>query len=113
MTGRARSGVGIVALAALPLAALAVFFVLPLAGMVGRGFVTDGHLDVAGVLEVLARPRVHRVLWFTLWSAGLATLATVALGLPLTFALYRLALPGRRLLRTMVVMPFVLPARKK
>jgi thiamine transport system permease protein len=109
MTGRERSGAGIAALAALPLAALAVFFVLPLAGMVGRGFVTDGHLDVAGVLEVLARPRVHRVLWFTLWSAAAATVCTVLLGLPVAYALYRLRFPGRGLLRAFVLMPFVMP----
>ena len=109
MTGRARSGAGIAALAALPLAALAVFFVLPLAGMVGRGFVTDGHLDVAGVLEVLARPRVHRVLWFTLWSAAAATVCTVLLGLPVAYALHRLRFPGRGLLRAFVLMPFVMP----
>jgi thiamine transport system permease protein len=109
MTGRARSGAGIAALAALPLAALAVFFVLPLAGMVGRGFVTDGHLDVAGVLEVLARPRVHRVLWFTLWSAATATVCTVLLGLPVAYVLHRLHFPGRGLLRAFVLMPFVMP----
>ncbi len=109
MTGRARSGAGIAALAALPLAALAVFFVLPLAGMVGRGFVTDGHLDVAGVLDVLARPRVHRVLWFTLWSAAAATVFTVLLGLPVAYALHRLRFPGRGLLRAFVLMPFVMP----
>ena len=109
MTGRARAGAGIAALAALPLAALAVFFVLPLAGMVARGFVTDGHLDVAGVLEVLARPRVHRVLWFTLWSAAVATVCTVLLGLPVAYALHRLHFPGRGLLRAFVLMPFVMP----
>ena len=38
--------------------------------MLGRGFCPDGTLDLAGVAEVLARPRVHRVLWFTLWSAA-------------------------------------------
>jgi thiamine transport system permease protein len=99
----------VVLLAALPVGVLAVFFVLPVSGMVGLGFFADGRFAPGAVLEVLTRPRVHRVLWFTLWSAGLATVGTVALGLPLTFALYRLALPGRRLLRTFVVMPFVLP----
>jgi thiamine transport system permease protein len=106
---RVRSGAGIVALAALPLVALAVFVVLPLAGMVGRGFVPDGRLDVAGVFEVLGRPRVHRVLWFTLWSSGLATVFTVLAGLPVAFVLYRLRFPGRGLLRAFVLMPFVMP----
>jgi thiamine transport system permease protein len=109
MTSRVRSGVGVAALAALPLAALTLFFVLPVAGMVALGFAPDGRLDVAGVLEVLARPRVHRVLWFTLWSSTLATLATVLLGLPVSFVLYRLRFRGRGLLRAFVLMPFVMP----
>lgn len=97
------------ALAALPLVALGLFVVLPVAGMVGRGFAPDGHLDVVGVLEVLGRPRVHRVLWFTVWSAGLATVGTVLAGLPVAFVLYRLRFRGRGLLRAFVLMPFVMP----
>ncbi len=83
--------------------------VLPVAGMIGRGFAPDGELDVAGVLEVLGRPRVHRVLWFTVWSAGLATVGTVLAGLPVAFVLYRLRFRGRGLLRAFVLMPFVMP----
>ena len=109
MTTRLRAAGGIVALAAIPLAALAVFFVLPVAGMVARGLWVDGTFDPLGALEVLTRSRVHGVLWFTLWSAGAATLVTLLLGLPATFVLYRLRLPGRRFLRALVVMPFVMP----
>jgi thiamine transport system permease protein len=100
---------GVVVLAAVPLAALLVFFVLPVGGMLVRGLWPEGRFDPGAVLEVLTRSRTHEVLWFTVWSAALATAATVLLGLPLTFALYRLAIPGRRALRAFVVMPFVLP----
>jgi thiamine transport system permease protein len=109
MTGRWRARAGIAALAAVPLGALAVFFVLPVGGMIALGLFPDGELDLLGALEVLTRSRTHEVLWFTVWSAGVATVVTVLLGLPLTFALYRLRLPGRRFLRAFVVMPFVLP----
>jgi thiamine transport system permease protein len=109
MHGARRSALGIVALATVPAVALAVFFVLPVAGMVAQGLWPDGELDLMGALEVLGRSRTHRVLWFTLWSAAAATLVTLLLGLPLAFALYRLRLPGHRLLRAFVMMPFVLP----
>jgi thiamine transport system permease protein len=104
-----RSALGLAALAALPLVALTVFFVLPVLGMVGRGFAPEGTLDVSGVVEVLGRPRVHRVLWFTVWSAGLATACTVLVGLPVSFVLYRLRFPGRGVLRAFVLTPFVMP----
>ncbi len=109
MTRRVRAGAGVLALAALPLLVLVVFFALPVAGMVGRGFFVDGSLDVAGVVEILGRGRVHRVLWFTLWSSALATAVTLLLGLPMAYVLHRLSFPGRRLLRACVLVPFVLP----
>jgi thiamine transport system permease protein len=92
-----------------PVLVLAVFFVLPVSGMVGRGFVVDGRFDPGGVVEVLGRSRTHRVLWFTVWSAGLGTLASVLLGLPAAYVLHRLAFPLRNLVRALLLVPFVLP----
>ena len=94
---------------ALPLLALALFFVYPVSGMVARGFAPDGGFEPGAVLEVLTRPRVHRVLWFTLWSAAAGTLLSLVLGLPTAYVLHRLRFPGRDLLRAVVVVPFVLP----
>ena len=96
-------------LAALPLAVLGVFFVLPVGGMVARGLWPDGSFDARGLVEVLGRPRVHRVLWFTLWSASVGTLLSVAVGLPAAYVLHRLDLPGRRVVRAALLVPFVLP----
>ena len=100
---------GTVALAAVPLAALTVFFLYPVAGMLARGFWPEGYFDPGAVLEVLGRPRVGRVLWFTIWSAGGATLISVVAGVPVAFALHRLRFPGRDVVRALVVVPFVLP----
>lgn len=98
------------AAALVPLAVLGVFFVLPVAGMVARGFWPAGSFDPGGVLAVLGRPRTLRVLAFTAWSAGAATVLALLLGLPAAFALYRLRWPGRDLLRAVVMVPFVLPS---
>ncbi|MCW2794283.1 MAG: binding-protein-dependent transport system inner rane component, partial [Nocardioides sp.] len=97
------------ALALVPVAVLGVFFVLPVSGMLARGFWPDGTFDPGGVLEVLARPRVHRVIWFTLWSASVGTLVSVLLGLPAAHALHRLRFPGRTVVRAALLVPFVLP----
>lgn len=105
----ARRLVGLAGLAALPTAVLGVFFVLPVTGMVSRGFVTDGALDLGGVLEVLGRPRTLRVLWFTVWSSAVATTVAVLLGLPAAYATHRLRWPGRRVVRACLLVPFVLP----
>lgn len=107
--GRRRRWVGTAALAVAPVAFIGVFFLLPLSGMLGLGFVSDGRLDLSAVGETLSRARVHRVLWFTVWASVSATVITVVLGLPVAYALHRLRFPGRQALRSLVVMPFVMP----
>jgi thiamine transport system permease protein len=97
------------ALAALPLAVLGVFFVLPVGGMVSEGFRVGGRWDAGAVLAVLGRPREHRVIWFTVWSSLLGTVVSVLLGVPAAHLLHRREFPGRRLLRALLLVPFVLP----
>ena len=99
----------LLALALGPVLVLGVLFVLPVTGMVAQGFWVDGRFAPGEVLDVLARPRVHRIAWFTVWSSGVATLVAVLLGLPVAHALHRLRLPGRSILRAAVLVPFVLP----
>ncbi len=95
--------------AAVPLAFLAVFFAWPVLSIIGRGLLPEGALDVAGAIEVLQRPRTLRIIGFTLGQAGLATLVTLVIGMPVAFVLSRLRFPGRRVLRALVLVPFVLP----
>ena len=97
------------ALSAVPLAVLGVFFVLPVLGMISEGFVVDGVFDPGAVLEVLARPRTGRVIWFTLWSSVVGTLLALLLGIPAAHLLHRRTFPGRGVLRALLLVPFVLP----
>jgi thiamine transport system permease protein len=92
-----------------PVLVLGVFFVLPVSGMLAQGFWPDGRFDPGAVLDVLTRPRTRRVVWFTVWSAGLATVASVLLGLPAAYVLHRLDFPGRGAIRAALLVPFVLP----
>ncbi len=103
------STLGVGVLAAVPLLVLGAFFVYPVWGMIERGFWPDGAFDPGSVLDVLGRERVRRVLWFTVGSAGLATVLAVVLGVPVAFALHRLRFRGQGFLRTLIVVPFVLP----
>jgi len=100
---------GLLALAVVPLAVLGIFFALPVAGMVGRGLFEGGRVDPGAMLGVLARERTGRVLWFTLWSAAAGTVVSLVLGLPAAYSLHRLEFPGRRVLRALLLVPFVLP----
>jgi thiamine transport system permease protein len=97
------------ATALVPLLVLGVFFALPVWGMLSRGFVQDGNLDLGGVLDVLTRPEIQRAVWFTLWTSTVATAVACVLGLPAAYVLHRVAIPGRTWIRAVLVVPFVLP----
>jgi thiamine transport system permease protein len=99
----------IVLAAGVPLAFVGVFFAWPVGAMVGRGFFVDGALDLGGFADVLARPRILRLIGLTIGQAALASLVCVVLGLPIAHVLYRLTFRGQRMLRALVVLPFVLP----
>ena len=106
--GRHSNAVVVPAVAAaafVPLAFVAIFFVWPVAHMIWLGF-ADG---LGGFAEALSRPRTLRVVGFTLAQASIATVACVALGLPIAHVLYRLRFRGQRVLRALVIVPFVLP----
>ena len=95
--------------AGVPLAFVGVFFAWPVGAMLGRGFFADGALDLGGFADVLARPRTLRLIGLTVGQAALASLICVVLGLPIAHVLYRLRFRGQRMLRALVVLPFVLP----
>ena len=100
-TGRALSWL---ALAAVPTAFLGVFFAWPVGAIVARG------LDGGAVLEVAGDAGLRRVAWFTLWQAVASTLLTLVLALPGAHVLSRYDFRGRRIVRALVTVPFVLPS---
>lgn len=97
------------AVVAVPVAFLGIFVILPLTGMLARGLLVDGGVDLGGFAEVFGRSRTHRVLGFTFGMATAATVLTVVLGVPVAHLLYATAVPGRRALRSLVTLPFVMP----
>ena len=92
-----------IALAAVPVAFLALFYVWPLTTLLGR------FLNVDAVVDALNRPGLARTAWFTLWQALVSTALTLALGLAPAFLLGRWEFRGRRVLRALVTVPFLLP----
>ena len=107
---RSRRLLTLAGLALLPVLVLGVFFVLPVAGMLAQGFWPDGTFDPGAVAEVLTRPRVHRVLWFTRLVGLPRDAGLGALGLPAAYALHRLDLPfAPARSAALLLVPFVLP----
>jgi thiamine transport system permease protein len=95
--------------AVVPVAFLAIFFAWPVGALVAKGFFGESGFSLTGVSEVLTAPRTWRIVGQTLAQAVAGTAGSVLLGLPGAYLLYRCTFPGRRLLRAVVAVPFVLP----
>lgn len=93
----------------LPLIFLGLFFVWPVAAMLVRGLTDGGTWDFSGFAEVLGARRTWLITWQTLWMAVAGTVFSVLLGVPGAYVLYRTRFPGRRIVRTVATLPFVLP----
>ncbi|MGQ0803864.1 MAG: ABC transporter permease [Actinomycetota bacterium] len=106
---RHRAALARPALLAVPVAFVAVFFVYPVATIVGRGLWPDGHLELEPLGKVATDAELREVVWFTLWQAALSTVLTVLVALPGAYVLARYDFRGRRLLWAAVTVPFVLP----
>jgi len=77
-------------------------------GEFARLFSGESPLAVARAL--LGPDRRLGIVGFTAYQAALSTVASVALGLPAAYLLARFEFPGRRTLRSLTIVPFVLPS---
>lgn len=98
--GKASWGIAV----AIPVAFLAAFFLWPVSAMLIRGLSSGGQW-----LEVLWQERTWRIIWQTVWMALAGTAASLMLGVPGAYVLYRLRIPCAALWRGIVAVPFVLP----
>jgi thiamine transport system permease protein len=94
-----------IALIAIPVAFLVVWFVYPLGAIVWR---TLGN-DPGAIGRVLGETRVRQVIWFTMWQAALSTVTTLIVGLPIAYVASRFTFAGRRAFNAVLLVPFVLP----
>ena len=93
----------------LPLAFMALFYVYPLGAIIWRGLGGGFGSRGPGIWQVLTAVTTLRALWFSSWQAVVSTLCTLAVGLPAAYVFARYRFPGKRLLRTITLVPFVMP----
>lgn len=91
------------ALAAVPVVFLAMFYAWPVITLLTE------VADLSRIGDALGRPGLGRVIWFTCWQAVISTVATVVIGLAPAYLVARWQFVGRRLVVTMVTVPFLLP----
>lgn len=84
----------------LPLVLLLLFFFIPMFSILKVMFARGGAILITDALQPL---------WFTMYQAFLSTLLTLLFGLPAAYVFARFDFSGKRLMRTLTMLPFILP----
>ncbi len=77
-------------------------------GELARLFAGDSPLAVAE--SALSSDRRLGIVGFTAYQAALSTVVSVVVGVPLAYLLARYEFPGRQTVRSLTILPFVLPS---
>ncbi len=86
----------------IPLIFFGVLFYFPLLKIISRGFTGPWFRFITNFATL-------KIIWFTVWQAGLSAVIAILLGLPGAYVLYRCSFPGQRLIRALITVPFMLP----
>jgi len=90
----------------LPALFLLVFYFYPILRVVQRSFIEEGRISVLNTANLKTG---WRAIQFSFKQALLSTLATLLLGFPAAYLFGRFRFPGRKLLRLLSTLPFILP----
>ena len=93
----------------LPICFLVVFYFYPLLNILILGLLSDGKWGVEKFLQLISKSYYLKTFWFTTWQAFLSTLLALVTALPGAYIFAKYQFPGKRLLRTISTLPFVLP----
>ncbi|MFW5978008.1 MAG: ABC transporter permease [Halohasta sp.] len=95
---------------AVMLATLVVVFYYPVGSVLSSAVFVDGRLTADPLVAVLGDPFYIELFEFTAYQALLSTVVSVAVGLPGAYLLARFEFPGRAFLRSVTILPFVMPS---
>ncbi|MCD6356657.1 MAG: iron ABC transporter permease [Anaerolineaceae bacterium] len=90
----------------LPLVFLIFFYFYPLGKIIGTILITDKALVVPSAVGWII---AEKAIYFTFYQAILSTLITMILGIPLALVFGRFDFRGKRWLRILATLPFILP----
>jgi ABC-type spermidine/putrescine transport system permease subunit II len=88
----------------LPTGAVTLFCIVPFIALAHRAIGPDWPARAVGTAAL------RQVWWFTTWQAAASTALTLALALPVTWAVARHRVPGGRALTAGLTVPFLLPS---
>lgn len=91
------------------LAVLSLFILYPVAQVMATTFTSDGSLTLDHFANFFERDLFREALWNSLFAGLMAVLIGSAIALPLAFFTVRYDFPGRSLVKTLGILPLVMP----
>ena len=93
------------AITLLPISFLALLFFLPIFQILKEA---STH-SFSPVREIIGSGRFWSITWFTVWQALLSTIFSITFAFPAIYLFAKYEFKGKRILRSLVTIPFVLP----
>ena len=96
-----------------PIAGFLLFFLLfliPVCITLSQAFIEDDQATFDVVLSTFSNPYYLKIMAFTLLQALVSTLAALVVGLPGAYLMTTYRFPGKKLLKALYSVPFVLPS---
>lgn len=93
-----------------PLIILFSLFALPLALTIRSGVWEEGSFTLRRIVSAVTDSYTRRILLFTLKQALYSTVASLVIGLPGAYILATYSFPGKKLIKALATIPFVLPS---
>ena len=88
---------------------LGLFFIYPVASIIGLGLGSGGQGAFGVIRDVLGDARLWQAVWFTTWQAVASTALTLVVAAPATYVFGRFDFVGKTSLRAAITVPFVMP----
>ena len=108
---KARKPVGGTYLFFLVLLFFTLFFLLPVSTVFKDAFISNaGMPTLTHMRRIVLSPYYLRIIGFTALQAGVSAVFSVLFGLPGAYILSHYSFPGKRALRSVTTIPFVMPA---
>ena len=92
-------------IALIPFFFFLLFFILPIMRMLQEA----GNSSFKEVRELVTKTTFWNIAWFTFWQACVSTFLSIAVSFPTVYLLAKYDFRGRKLLRTLLTVPFILP----
>jgi thiamine transport system permease protein len=106
---RHSSNLRTLALWAVPVLFLGIFFFFPLSAILRYSLGRSQTGLLSPFLEAIRSAYLWKILWFTIWQAVLSTFFTLLIGLPGAYLFARYQFPGKTLLQALSSISFVMP----